>query len=95
MPTTCDDGAFMTIPPPARAAALALVSLIILAIPVFPAAALPISAAPASSLEQRALSAHYSSPRDFRRCMRETYGPRYFRGVKRAHRFFMAQACGG
>ncbi len=31
----------------------------------------------------------------FTRCMRERYGPRYYRGVKRAHRYFMAQACGG
>jgi hypothetical protein len=31
----------------------------------------------------------------FSRCMRERYGPRYYRGVKRAHRYFMAQACGG
>ncbi len=31
----------------------------------------------------------------FQRCMRKRYGPHYFRGVKRAHRYFMAQACGG
>ena len=30
----------------------------------------------------------------FARCMRERYGPHYYRGVKRAHRYFMAQACG-
>jgi hypothetical protein len=33
--------------------------------------------------------------REFRRCMREKYGPRYFRGVPRAVRFNMARACGG
>jgi hypothetical protein len=37
----------------------------------------------------------YSNSRSFRSCMREKYGPKYFRGVKRAHRFHMAQACGG
>lgn len=31
----------------------------------------------------------------FGSCMRKRYGPHYFRGVKRAHRYFMAQACGG
>ena len=31
----------------------------------------------------------------FTRCMRKHYGPHYYRGVTRAHRFFMAQACGG
>ena len=33
--------------------------------------------------------------RDFRRCMRAKYGPRYFARVPRATRFHMAQACGG
>jgi hypothetical protein len=33
--------------------------------------------------------------REFRRCMRAKYGPRYFRGVPRAVRFNMARACGG
>ena len=33
--------------------------------------------------------------RDFRRCMRAKYGPRYFAGVRRATRYHMAQACGG
>jgi hypothetical protein len=37
----------------------------------------------------------YSNSRSFRSCMRQKYGPKYFRGVKRAHRFHMAQACGG
>jgi hypothetical protein len=37
----------------------------------------------------------YANPAAFRSCMREKYGPRYFRGVKRAHRYHMAQACGG
>jgi hypothetical protein len=32
--------------------------------------------------------------RSFRSCMRQTYGRNYFRGVPRAHRYFMAQACG-
>jgi hypothetical protein len=33
--------------------------------------------------------------RAFRRCMRQKYGRNYFRGVPRAHRFHMSQACGG
>jgi hypothetical protein len=33
--------------------------------------------------------------RAFRSCMRAKYGPRYFAGVRRAHRYHMAQACGG
>jgi hypothetical protein len=33
--------------------------------------------------------------REFRRCMRAKYGPRYYHRVPRAHRFHMAQACGG
>jgi hypothetical protein len=33
--------------------------------------------------------------REFRRCMRAKYGPRYFARVPRAVRFHMAQACGG
>ena len=37
----------------------------------------------------------FDSSLDFRRCMREKYGPRYFARVRRATRFFMAQACGG
>ena len=37
----------------------------------------------------------FSSDRGFRRCMRDKYGPRYFAGVRRATRYFMAQACGG
>jgi hypothetical protein len=39
--------------------------------------------------------AQYRPTRDFRRCMRAKYGPRYFARVPRAHRFHMAQACGG
>jgi hypothetical protein len=37
----------------------------------------------------------YNNKREFNRCMREKYGRNYYRGVKRAHRFHMAQACGG
>jgi hypothetical protein len=33
--------------------------------------------------------------RAFRRCMRQKYGRNFFRGVPRAHRTYMAQACGG
>jgi hypothetical protein len=33
--------------------------------------------------------------REFRRCMRAKYGPRYFHRVPRAVRFNMARACGG
>jgi hypothetical protein len=33
--------------------------------------------------------------REFRRCMRAQYGPRYYHRVPRAHRFHMARACGG
>ena len=32
---------------------------------------------------------------EVRRCMRRKFGPSYYRGVKRAHRLMMAQACGG
>ena len=64
-----------------------------------PAAAAPGSGAPdiAGLSPAPAEQAQFSRerPRDFNRCMREKYGPRYFRGVKRAHRTFMAQACGG
>jgi hypothetical protein len=37
----------------------------------------------------------YSNSAGFRSCMRGKYGSHYFRGVKRAHRYHMAQACGG
>jgi hypothetical protein len=37
----------------------------------------------------------FSTSKGFNRCMRAKYGPRYFRGVNRAHRYVMAQACGG
>jgi hypothetical protein len=33
--------------------------------------------------------------REFRRCMRAKYGPRYFSRVPRAIRYHMASACGG
>ncbi len=36
---------------------------------------------------------HTSDRRAFRRCMRAKYGPRYFAGVRRAHRWHMSQAC--
>lgn len=32
--------------------------------------------------------------RAVRRCMRQTYGPRYFRGVRPQHRMAMLRACG-
>jgi hypothetical protein len=32
--------------------------------------------------------------RAIRRCMRQTYGPRYFRGVRTQHRMAMLRACG-
>jgi hypothetical protein len=37
--------------------------------------------------------AQSSQSRDFRRCMRAKYGPRYFARVPRAHRWHMSQAC--
>jgi hypothetical protein len=49
------------------------------------------SIAPPATIEL----AQYRPTRDFRRCMRAKYGPRYFARVPRAHRFHMAQACGG
>ncbi len=44
---------------------------------------------------QPAIAASYRNTREFRRCMRAKYGPRYFSRVPRAHRWHMAQACGG
>lgn len=68
----------------------------------FAVAALALSGASAHPSAVRALdfasaeieTSAASSARAFRRCMRRTYGPRHFARVSRAHRFFMAQACG-
>ncbi len=65
------------------------------------ALAVPASAGPLHPLSARDLAQHEDEllpakvSRAFTRCMRERYGPHYYRGVKRAHRYFMAQACGG
>jgi hypothetical protein len=59
-----------------------------------PVAALPILSPAAPGVVSEAQYAHWKA-RDFRRCMRSKYGPRYFSGVKKRHRYFMAQACGG
>lgn len=37
--------------------------------------------------------AQHGQSREFRRCMRRTYGPHYFARVPRAHRWHMSQAC--
>lgn len=58
------------------------------------ASALPIGAPHAGIGADLVLGAT-SSTRSFRSCMRKRYGPHYYRGVKRAYRYFMAQACGG
>jgi hypothetical protein len=59
-----------------------------------PAVASPLTFDRALSAQSPALEAQYN-PRSptFRRCMRAKYGPRYFAGVRRAHRWHMAQAC--
>jgi hypothetical protein len=55
------------------------------------------SGAPLMKSEFEASNVQYTrgGSRAFRRCMRAKYGPRYFSRVPRAHRFHMAQACGG
>jgi hypothetical protein len=74
---------------------LAVGILVALSFMALPAAALPVVPANVSVLEQPVIAAQFTSSRGFRRCMRAKFGPKYFRGVKRAHRYFMAQACGG
>jgi hypothetical protein len=56
------------------------------------AAALPVGPSPAITPRLFENAQTYGGGR-FRRCMRAKYGPRYFAGVPRAHRFHMAQAC--
>jgi hypothetical protein len=58
------------------------------------AAAAPLPTVAGISPPQAAVKAQaLPRTREFRRCMRSNYGPRYFAGVKRAHRWHMAQAC--
>ena len=57
------------------------------------ASAMPVGIA-AQEARPGALLVVQPGARDFSRCMRKRYGPHYYRGVKRAHRYFMAQACG-
>lgn len=73
--------------------AVILASVVAL-LPASAALALPSAGRPASMAAEPAQFSRGES-RDFRRCMRAKFGPHYFRGVKRAHRTFMAQACGG
>jgi hypothetical protein len=75
--------------------ALAFGAFLVLVMPVPTATALPVVPGALPTMELSVIVAQYSSSRGFRRCMREKYGPRYFRGVSRAHRWHMAQACGG
>ncbi len=72
---------------------LALAGLFALALPMMPAAAMPVLMTPA--VAEAVIPVQFTNSRSFRRCMRQKYGPRYFRGVSRAHRYHMAQACGG
>ncbi len=74
---------------------LALAGLLALVMPMVPAHAMPVLTSPAPAVQEGLIAAQYSNSRGFRRCMRQKYGPRYFRGVSRAHRYHMAQACGG
>jgi hypothetical protein len=75
--------------------ALAFGAFLVLFMPVPTGMALPMTPAALPSVELPVIAAQHTSSRGFRRCMRAKYGPKYFRGVKRAHRYFMAQACGG
>jgi hypothetical protein len=56
------------------------------------------SAAPSEMIAAEAFArqAYFNTQKDmrpFRRCMRATYGPRYYRGVRQQYRLAMAQAC--
>jgi hypothetical protein len=78
--------------------AAAAVFLLLLSAPV---QALPadagLSLSRAGTGSPSASSVRFTAPdvRDFRRCMRAKYGPRYFYRIRQAQRYFMAQACGG
>jgi hypothetical protein len=74
---------------------LSLGAVLLLAAPHTSAKAMPISGDIAKVSSFSVTDVQYSNSRGFRSCMRKKYGPRYYRGVKRAHRYFMAQACGG
>jgi hypothetical protein len=75
-------------------ACLGFGALVLIAAPLAPASALPVTKLDQLNGTNVELIQH-SSSREFRRCMRQKYGRNYYRGVKRAHRFHMAQACGG
>jgi hypothetical protein len=77
------------------ASGLSLGALLVLAAPVSSARAMPLSGDIGKAASFAVTDIQYSSSRSFRSCMRQKYGPKYFRGVKRAHRYHMAQACGG
>jgi hypothetical protein len=74
---------------------LSVGAVLLIAAPVAPARAMPVSADVGKAAAFSVTEVQYSNSRGFRSCMRQKYGPKYFRGVKRAHRYFMAQACGG
>ncbi len=74
---------------------LSLAAMLFLAAPFAPARAMPVSGVPSKVASFGVTDVQYSNSKSFRSCMRQKYGPKYFRGVKRAHRFHMAQACGG
>ncbi len=74
---------------------LSLGALLLLAEPVSSARAMPVSGELGKVSSFTMTDVQYSTSKSFRSCMRQKYGPKYFRGVKRAHRYHMAQACGG
>jgi hypothetical protein len=74
---------------------LLLGALLLLAAPLSPVRAMPVSGHTGTAHASDMTDVQYANSKGFRRCMRQKYGRHYFRGVKRAHRYFMAQACGG
>jgi hypothetical protein len=74
---------------------LSVGAVLLLAAPATSARAMPVSADVGKLSSFNVTDVQYSNSKSFRSCMRQKYGPKYFRGVKRAHRYHMAQACGG
>jgi hypothetical protein len=74
---------------------LSLGAMLFSAAPWATARAMPASGNTGLSPPPGVTEVQYSNSKSFRSCMRQKYGPKYFRGVKRAHRYHMAQACGG
>jgi hypothetical protein len=74
---------------------LSLGAVLLLAAPIAPARAMLVSGDIGKVSSFAVTDVQYSSSRNFRSCMHKKYGRHYFRGVKRAHRYHMAQACGG